>query len=51
MIPAINWRIPATNQPGIVSTATLIPRNVVPQTTATISTAMSNIVSFKIKFV
>ena len=36
---ARNWRIPATNHAGIVSTATLIDKKVVPQTIATVHTA------------
>ena len=36
---AKNCRIPATNQGGIVSTAILIPKNVVPQTKATVKIA------------
>lgn len=49
IMPARNWRIPATNHPGIVSTATRIPRKVVPQTMATILMAINNLMSFKIK--
>ncbi len=37
---ASNWRSPATNQGGTVSTPILIPKNVVPQTTATKKIAM-----------
>ena len=39
MIAAKSWRIPATNQAGIVSTATRIDKKVVPQTMATVRMA------------
>lgn len=48
MIPAINCLIPATNHPGIVSTATRMPKNVVPQTIATNTTAIRSLISFKV---
>lgn len=48
MRPAINCRIPATNQGGMLSTAIRIPKNVVPQTKATVRIANASLGSLNI---
>mgnify|MGYP003586783374 CR=1 FL=1 len=50
IIAAKNCRIPATNHAGIVSTATRIAKNVVPQTMATVKIAKVSLKSFKISY-
>lgn len=47
IIAAKNCRIPATNHAGMVSTATRIAKNVVPQTMATVKMAKVSLKSFK----
>jgi hypothetical protein len=49
IIPAKNCLIPATNQGGIVSTAILIPKKVVPQNKATITSERTSLGFLNIK--